>query len=839
MDFIRLALEHIFCKYPYDRLVCNFYNNKIFDLHDPIDKNVFIRNINAKNPIYSDDTLELLYNIYKSEWLLYPTLNKPLDCIENRQKNIFHTLLHFTNKILRIKEGKAVVRFEQLLRWRELSYLVGEDLLICSFLAHQDCKTFIHRTDFSWSTICINDDLDLRHLLNKKIAELHFHLKGSSDNFEISWICLMNHITKRSKEFKELDKNVMSNNTTIERDLLYSSFYKLCIDAAYLRLKIFRFIEQNSNNIFFNAFAISTFIEETENLQYEINIERNNCHSLIENYCYDYTVKLENNNTDILDVFSGERRLLYASFKYIYEGSDPDGHFTFLVFRYVLAKAHLRMELIQVNEQKGFSNFSKYENRKEMFVERYVKYKLLVPRIAIHESVNKHGVNYIEARVTPKNSVIDMRSLIVKLNAEIDKSVQTKDNKKLFYICHFIKQKDFFNKDSIGVVERHHKLRINIKKQVQAIMRLRHESPLIAANILAIDAANSELYCRPEVFAQAYRYAQSFANFTLYSPLNYMTKLSDLKYTFHAGEDFFDIADGLRAIDEAIHFLNLQRGDRLGHCLALGIDPVKYYIQRNKQAIIPKMLFLDNVVWLKYKLRYFNIDTPPSIDDFIETIYERLYLEIYGGKIPTIRSYCHSMNLRGDDPYYYLDYQTIEKVKIPFGWDSVCFDMTLQVRESRSDVVARELYFRYHFDKNVRIKGDEVINFTLSNDYINVIKMLQDKMIHELTNRHIIVECCPTSNLKIGSFNRYDEHPMYRFFDIALTKPSNNQLQVTINTDDQGIFATSLDNEYALTVLSLLKKKNDDGNFCYSRHQVLKWLNEVYENSNKYKFMTE
>jgi hypothetical protein len=80
---------------------------------------------------------------------------------------------------------------------------------------------------------------------------------------------------------------------------------------------------------------------------------------------------------------------------------------------------------------------------------------------------------------------------------------------------------------------------------------------------------------------------------------------------------------------------------------------------------------------------------------------------------------------------------------------------------------------------------------------------------------------------------------MYRFFDIALTKPSNNQLQVTINTDDQGIFATSLDNEYALTVLSLLKKKNDDGNFCYSRHQVLKWLNEVYENSNKYKFMTE
>ena len=47
--------------------------------------------------------------------------------------------------------------------------------------------------------------------------------------------------------------------------------------------------------------------------------------------------------------------------------------------------------------------------------------------------------------------------------------------------------------------------------------------------------------------------------------------------TYHVGEDFLDIADGLRAIDEAILFCGLERGSRLGHALALGIDSYEYY----------------------------------------------------------------------------------------------------------------------------------------------------------------------------------------------------------------------------------------------------------------------
>mgnify|MGYP002460794905 CR=1 FL=1 len=51
-------------------------------------------------------------------------------------------------------------------------------------------------------------------------------------------------------------------------------------------------------------------------------------------------------------------------------------------------------------------------------------------------------------------------------------------------------------------------------------------------------------------------------------------------FTFHVGEDFLDIVDGLRAIRESLIFLNLENRDRIGHALVLGTDVEKYYMKR-------------------------------------------------------------------------------------------------------------------------------------------------------------------------------------------------------------------------------------------------------------------
>jgi len=112
-------------------------------------------------------------------------------------------------------------------------------------------------------------------------------------------------------------------------------------------------------------------------------------------------------------------------------------------------------------------------------------------------------------------------------------------------------------------------------------------------------------------------------------------------------------------------------------------------------------------------------------------------------------------------------------------------------------------------------------------------KELQDWMIDKMDEMQLSVESCPTSNFKIGKLGRYDRHPIFRFN----TVDARHQLPVTINTDDQGIFSTSLDVEYALISLAMRKKKDADEKLCFSRAQVDDWITRIYTNSKKFRMV--
>ena len=116
--------------------------------------------------------------------------------------------------------------------------------------------------------------------------------------------------------------------------------------------------------------------------------------------------------------------------------------------------------------------------------------------------------------------------------------------------------------------------------------------------VVGIDAANSEIYCRQEVFAQAFRFLKNL-NIKNYG----RQRPNDLNITYHVGEDFFDIADGLRAVEEAMIYFNLKNGDRLGHCLVLGTDVRKYYSMRYNTICCTKQVWRDNMAWLNQKCK--------------------------------------------------------------------------------------------------------------------------------------------------------------------------------------------------------------------------------------------
>ena len=69
-----------------------------------------------------------------------------------------------------------------------------------------------------------------------------------------------------------------------------------------------------------------------------------------------------------------------------------------------------------------------------------------------------------------------------------------------------------------------------------------------------------------------------------------------LRITVHAGEDFVHLLTGLRRLDDAIQHLGLEEGDRIGHGIALGLNPVTWF-ERTRQVVQTREERLFDLVW--------------------------------------------------------------------------------------------------------------------------------------------------------------------------------------------------------------------------------------------------
>ncbi|MGL4511217.1 hypothetical protein, partial [Cetobacterium sp.] len=65
------------------------------------------------------------------------------------------------------------------------------------------------------------------------------------------------------------------------------------------------------------------------------------------------------------------------------------------------------------------------------------------------------------------------------------------------------------------------------------------------------------------------------------------------------------------------------------------------------------------------------------------------------------------------------------------------------------------------------------------------------------------------------------------------------QISVSINTDDQGVFGTRIENEYALIALSLEKKVDELGNKVYNPSMIYDWINNIRKMGIEQSFFCE
>lgn len=816
---------------------------------------------------YSESELENMWMFYYSTFVAERKNFEKEYQARTQGFNVFDALFYFVKRVLIIQDNEIVCRYERIQEWRKLTLELSEDLLVCAYCAATKTIEEMRRIGFAWKVVIGHNNVQLNHILERGISENHFHLYGSAPVFHLSWISLMNHITSSSiiEKLKNYDNNRRNRNED-KNSLVFQ-----CYQAAFIRKELFYLITEGRKrdcpiwDVLREEYELNAALPELQKeidvLQYpDIETKKDNKPLL------DYALQgVIGSQEDQKDIFSGERWLLYSCFQKINgnEFSEDEENFVYL---YLLAKEHIRAEMVQSNNKVGFVNFEKYQDRKKDLLDAKIFNNEMVRR-AVRDCLLSGNVCSLELRITPGATIEKNKKKICELDQIIG---EPKD--KYFYTVHFIKEADdeVQNEDIINC--RNYSCRKKAKKQANALIGFREQYPEIASRILGIDAASNEIGCRPEVFASEFRRLKNHIKMIedreekrLYVP--------QLKVTYHVGEDFLDLADGLRAIDEAVNFLNLDYGDRLGHAIALGIDVDEWYASKNDKILISQQDYLDNLVWIYQRLVQFRIQGMDALKDYIERKYEQLFGEIYGqymdyeriqfilkeakekyeslGKTIMLQNdrysfdigrYYEAWKLRGDDPELYrYGYFCWEDDGSPEKRAQVNtkFPKNFAVRYLPANFL---MYYCYHFDEKVRKTGNQKREVKIKPDYKKAVSLIQKEMQKRIGQRGIFIETNPSSNFAIGTFKDYKKHPIFNLYNRHLTFDQEKlkscpQLSVSVNTDDQGIFATSLENEYALLASALDFDLDEDGKNKYNRNMVYEWLDDVRKMGNEQSFL--
>lgn len=565
-------------------------------------------------------------------------------------------------------------------------------------------------------------------------------------------------------------------------------------------------------------------------------------------------------------VFSGERWLMYSMLREAYLNNPEYVPYFNLFYAYLLIKESVRSELIQSNKNVGFSNFSKYQRRKGEVLADAI-YRKEYTRLAVFNSLVSKNIRTIELRIAPEADIEKNRKLIEQMDALVLPAGEAW-KERIFYTVHFLKSADKPLKDTGYVHCRHYQKRMDIERRAYALTGLREQYPFMGERILGIDAAANEIGCRPEVFAPVFRYLKNH-RCCYYTPKK-IKKMPQLGATYHVGEDFLDLADGLRAIEEAVRFLNLQSGDRLGHALALGVDVQEWYQGKKYRTALPLQDYLDNLVWIFHKLIDYDIQGFGNFKEWICGQYSLLFGRLYKAHISSgeteaavhgsvrkrknysedgnilkmdlgIFNYYYAWQLRGDDPrlyqrgYFDEDYyiERREEFLVNFSY--------LKDLKKRKIPEAALLYYMYHYNFKVRQEGAKTLEVPITPDYIKAVAAIQKALQKEIARKGVAVETNPSSNFLIGTFRQYEKHPIIQFYNKDLVHDPKRiqecpQLLVSINTDDQGVFSTSLENEYAFMARALELAADGQGKPLYNKMDIYDWLERIRVMGNEQSF---
>lgn len=812
MDIELTALKALFYDFPVGTILR--YLSEMEDKDASWFSNELTLVIHAHNEMMHKEEVDSIISLVNDDWI---RKSKPIS-FKGLVEGSFKVLHRCSEMMLMNDGGDVKVRFSEILRWNSFVRLIGEDLFVCIYRAAHKMGS----DSFAWNDVISCKGGVIDEIVEDKLCDIHTHLGGAGNQFILNWLSVINGAFLNDEMFAALNVS----KTYEQRKQKYTNLRLWSVVAARIRYELYKKLILKQPESFGDSFTNdlelimgkeSDFLKARNKLNTLVGLKRQLSRKTTENTFIDYAIVPDCDDARVSSpymIHHGERRLLYL-FLYGYLRNEKEmAKIARFVYLYCLIKNHFRKELLLISAHRGLWNFNQTLYRKRCFV--FPDMQRILLKYAYQTSIRKDKNDSAELRVNvgDENFVMlrdgSLNQCIFSDNRFFDKTQQ----QKITYLVHLSKGQ-FKNLNNNG------------RKQRAIVQKVLEEGFFCEdKNITGIDAAGNEIETSPDRLGHYYRYlhARGHRNFT-----------------YHVGEDFYDIIDGLRHIDEVMVFLGAGEGWRLGHCVALGIEPELFYHRKRNHIVMPKQVLLDNLVWIICRSRTLHVNIPSDLQLTMLKEISNLYNDIGFEASFSLSAYYQSLWLRSD----------VTGILEPESNKQIAWESSMKCQhpfcvEARNNPEAVKLAYKDRLTLKNAQEGRKAVKWKASKDYQDVVTRLQKTMLSIIKESDITIECNPTSNLMVCMLGRYANEPVFKFRDPY--RFWRKRIAVTVNTDDKGVFGTSMENEIALLTRSLEKQEGFFEGTKYrewlikrhmmyviaeGREKKFKWENNQYE-ANRY-----
>lgn len=279
-------------------------------------------------------------------------------------------------------------------------------------------------------------------------------------------------------------------------------------------------------------------------------------------------------------------------------------------------------------------------------------------------------------------------------------------------------------------------------------------------------------------------------------------KVEPLRVTMHTGEDFHWLTTGVRTVAEPFQWNVIRRGDRIGHGLAVTLDPKGWWERREGDVIgVSDFDRLQDLAFLALFTK-----SAPSVAT--KVAQARQPLECLGSiarckgqerwlvdEIDAILTRLNTGHSRDDDAI-------LIAAKL---WSTIGSPVMRQLHGSRSapssdDEPHIRLLYRYLWRRRLREEADKKRPISVVSEGSHELPLLtaaRKIVIRRLARWQIPIESNPSSNLVVGSLDALASQDFLAQSSHHSRVAGHETPAWTISTDDPVTFATSLADEYA------------------------------------------